>query len=566
MNLDQRSISAIGEYLAAPAEKKQLTGISGIYWKTLVDEITLAIHNKQPIDAFLSAEKDFVNFGITKEFFADADVACAAIANRTDDHPYIQIKFLSTWIQETFARISNADKKELLEKDIKRLEIELNQIYEEIEANQTARREFLMTEFSENFDTKIFALIENLDKTDALNRANMVTKRAVAKGLFMSVEDRRAFSGRNAQFQKETAKNEGLWNKLKTNEDKKKFREFSNGIVDLLEKSVVAEDSVNEKQRELLAIADQNLKLSPMEIENRVRTELEYVRDLTKLAARRLHMETCSLLKPDDKVFTLAIVYDCFDRIFEFDPLLLNNDRVSFIGKPSVLLVPGNGNALYDWKNNQIVIPLIPPGGNFMGSIATGIVEYRIDVDEEKKMMHSFQKIPENKLVKSIVTLRSNLTKDYLRWMTSEYSGFKVLSRESRTWFEHEIGPRKNEPVCPYEFQPFVMNQKSFAEALEAAKLRLKEPDYPDRPKDLWAAGVMSCQQGKHEDAIKYLEELTIKNPGHKFAWYNFGMLCMKNMRAQDAKNAFKNFMETGQRSWWTAVAAEHFRQLSDGM
>jgi len=339
------------------------------------------------------------------------------------------------------------------------------------------------------------------------------------------------------------------------------------GIMELLEKSVVSDDQINEKQRELLAIADQNQKLSPLEVEGRVRTEIEYIRDLVKLVARRLHLESCSLLKPDDPFFTLDTIHECFDRIFEFDPMLFNNERVSYIGKPSVLLVPGNGNALYDWKNNQIVIPLVPPGGNFMGSIATGIVEYRIDVDEEKKMMHSYQKTPENKTVKSIVTLRANLTKDYMRWMTSEYAGFKVLSKDSRLWFEHEIGPRKSEIFCPQELQPFAMNQKRFSEAFEAVKKRIKENGdaYATRPDDLWAGSVMACQLGKYEDALKYLDELTDKNPDHKFAWYNLGMICMKNMRGQDSQKAFKQFMLKGSRSWWTAVAAEHLRHLMDG-
>jgi tetratricopeptide (TPR) repeat protein len=180
-------------------------------------------------------------------------------------------------------------------------------------------------------------------------------------------------------------------------------------------------------------------------------------------------------------------------------------------------------------------------------------------------MMHSYQKTPENKMVKSIVTLRANLTKDYLRWMTSEYAGFKVLGKDSRLWFEHEIGPKKNEIFCPQEFQPFAMDQKQFTEAFEAAKKRIKDDaGAPTHQDDLWAASVMASQQGKYEDAIKYLEELTDKNPDHKFSWYNLGILCMKNMRAQDSQKAFKQFMVKGSRSWWTAVAAEHLRHMMD--
>ena len=43
MKLDQRSIAAIKEYIAAAPDKKSLTGIGGIYWKALVDEIMYAV-------------------------------------------------------------------------------------------------------------------------------------------------------------------------------------------------------------------------------------------------------------------------------------------------------------------------------------------------------------------------------------------------------------------------------------------------------------------------------------------------------------------------------------------
>lgn len=562
MHLNETAIQAIKEYLDAPQESRTVTRLGSIYWPSLIDSLTDLIVSSGDTASFLNSEYEFINFGMTKEFFDNFQEIRAAIDNSPSTYPHISIRFLTGWISDIMTRIYRGDKKELIEKDIKKLGLEKRRINAEIKSLQEARKESLMRELADGADKQLVAQVENLVTTDALNLQNLQTKKAIARGQFISAEERRDFANRTTRHQKEQAKNDSLVSKVKSPDGKKTLRSLAGQINELMEKSISCEEQIQTKQKDLTAIENVTEALSPLEVESRIRTELEYLRDMTKLCARRLHTEACSILKTGDRFFTLEKVHACFDLILEFDPNLLNNDRVQIFGKPGALIVPGNGNTMYDWKNNQFIIPLVPPNGDFMGSIASGIIEYRLDVDDDKKLLTSYQKLPDHKDTKSIVVLRSSLTKDYIKWMTSEYNGFKVLSKDVRAWFEHEIAPRKNEIYCPPQYQLFMLSPEEFKNLLESIEQKIAQNSGAIAKEDLWIASVLAYQQGKFNAAIEYIEQLHRLNPDHVFAYFNLGIMCMKVMKKQESIQAFQEFTKRNHRTWWTSVAAEHLRRL----
>jgi tetratricopeptide (TPR) repeat protein len=270
-------------------------------------------------------------------------------------------------------------------------------------------------------------------------------------------------------------------------------------------------------------------------------------------------------MKPGDTYFTMKDIDDSIDRIMEFDPEIVHNQRVALFGLPSVLIVPGNGSALYDWKNNRIIVPLIPPGGNYMASIAAGMIEYRLDVDEDKHLLTSYNKLSRHKDVKSVFHLKAELVKDYIVWMTSEYKGYKTLPKEERKWFEQEIAPKKNEIAVPLEYRPFMLAGEAFNEKCsETESLLAKEPEAC--PADvLWTASILLYQQGKFNQAMEMLMILIRKDPERSIAYYNLGHTCEKLMRKQEAIQFFGEYCKRNPQSWWAGAAMEHVRRLQTG-
>jgi len=253
---------------------------------------------------------------------------------------------------------------------------------------------------------------------------------------------------------------------------------------------------------------------------------------------------------------------ECLDRIIEFDPLLFKNDRVAIFGKPGVLIVPGNGNSLYDWKNNRLLVPLVPPGGNFMASIATGMIEYRLDVDEDKRMLNSYNQIPAHKKIRSMFQLRNNLMKDYVIWMTSEYKGYRILEKEKKDWFEHEIAPPKMDIFTPFEYQQFNITSSEFKKLMDSLDIKLSGDLSKCKNDELWSGSIVFYQQGKFQRAMEMLNALIQKDPENLMAYYNCGHIAMKCMNKSQAINSFTEYCNRNPQSWWTRVAREHLRRL----
>jgi tetratricopeptide (TPR) repeat protein len=564
MELSESTISILQEFLETPEKQRSLSNLTGIFWRTLIDGIIDLIHRGEDISRFLSEERPFINFGITKELFEDQERVAASIVAGQRDYRSIDIKFFDEWIADTFSKIYRADKKDLLDRDIKRLELELKQDKRECGEQQSGRRELIMNELGDSVDKRMIQTVESLVVTDGLYLQNLLTKQESAKGTFMSVEERRVCAARTMKYQEEMERAECVFSRVKSDEGKRSLRAFNTKIYELLEAWASCDARIKTKRQERAAVEHETKTLSPIEVEGRIRIELEYVRDMARLSAKRLRLAACSLLVPGAPFATFEKVVAGFDRILEFDPTLFNNDRVRLFGRPAALIVPGNGNAVYDWKNNLFVIPLVAPGGDVLASVATGVIEYRLDVDEDKLLMNSYQKIPEYKAVKSIVTLRAKMTKDYLTWMTSEYNGFKVLGKEVRAWFEREIAPKKTEIFCPLEYQPFVMSGEEVKKLAAAIESRLSHDDHPSRAEDLWGASIFAYQEGRNAEALDRLQKLLSLDPDHTFAYFNTGIIAMKTMNKPAAIAAFGEFVKRNPRSWWTSVVLDHLRRLQE--
>lgn len=562
MKFDNRSSNAISSYLKNPTEQRCIYELGAIYWSSFIDNITELINKEGDVNQFIQQEEDFLNTGIVDKVLENPEETLSTIKSNTAPYDHLKIHTITSWLEETIRKIYSGDKKELLEREIKNVRIQQKKIDSEVDTVQQMRKKLLLKEFSKNPDKTTLSQIDNLTDNDFLAYQNMQTNLEISKGVFFSVENRREFVERTNKLQKETVKSEALFSKLKTPEIKTAIRKCNSRINELFQKSINCLDTMTRKEKELDEIKCEESSLSALEVENRVRSELEYLRDLVKLCAKRLRIESCPILRPKVKFFTIKELCSFFDRIQEFDPRVFNNERVAIFGKPYILLVPGNGYGLYDWKYNRLIIPMVPYTGDFMASIATAIIEYRLDVDVDKKLLASYQKLPEQKGIRSMYALRSNLTKDYIKWMSSEYFGFKVLDKDTRKWFEHEIAPSKTDQFCPPQYQPFALSTEEFRDMLDAIEKKLQDTQPDPTEEDLWAASILNYQQGKFKESYKYINELLAIYPDHLFGYYNLGIVGMKTTHKQDAIKGFEEFMKRNPQSWWSSIAREHIRRL----
>jgi len=383
----------------------------------------------------------------------------------------------------------------------------------------------------------------------------------------MSAEQRREHVKQELELKKKLEFAASFISTLPNKDGSTEVKNMTKSIEALFVKVVDVEAALKKLTDDLEAVQKQSAEMSVSEIETRVTDELDYIHDLVKLSAKRIGLEPFPLARPEDKIFAMSMLLKSLNQITEFDPHIFHNDRVPLFGRPYVLLVPATCNAIYDWKNNCIILPTIVPGGNFMGSLATGIIEYRLDADEEKKILTSYNQLPDLKTVRSIIQLKARLIKEYIIWMTSEYNGYRILSKESKNWFEHEIGPSKNEMFTPLEFQSYIMTSMEFNKMFDEVTARLKEADESEgkiqpTAEDLWAGSQLYYQQGKFDKACPLLEKLVKIQPENNMAWYNLGFVAMKNSNRSLAREAFNTYCKMDTQSWWSKVARDQLRNL----
>jgi tetratricopeptide (TPR) repeat protein len=569
MEFDDNDLQIIRNFCADSANPRAVYALGALFWSKVCVRIGTLTREKGDIRAFVDSERDFLDFGLLEAIRDDYAAVKTAVKGEYEKYPYLKVGLFSDWLAATIEEILEGNQKELLHQDIKKTQYQIQHLHKEREAVQQARRDLLIAQLSDDSSPvpsgAILSQVGRLQQLDEKLFESLKTKKAVAKGMFFSVEQRRAFVEKESRLKKEQERYEGLASQIKQKTERATLNNLTTQITDLYSKVIDAEDGIARMEKRIEEIEQKRETMSVAEIESRALRSIEYIRDLVKLCARRLRMESCSFLRPKDPYFTAQELSSCLNRILEFDPRVFCNDRVNYLGKPSVLLVPGNGNAIYDWKNNLFIVPLVPPSGDFVGSIAAAVIEYRLDVDDEKKLLNSYVKLPEYHDIKSIYRLKGLLIKDYIVWMTSEYKGYRVLSGDVKRWFEHEIAPSRKEISCPPEYQQFAMDAKEFKKLLDDVEKRLEADAEKKNEDDLWIGSILNYQQGRFDRAYEYTKSLLEKNKDHLNAWYNLGHIGMRISRKQDALLGFGEFSKRNPQSWRAAVAREHMRRLQAG-
>jgi len=564
MEFNEKFAAALKLLKEDPENKQPVVEVSTSFWTWLGESLGEIIQGNGDVDPFIDANADLIDFGLCSKL-VDVAAIKPTIADADMVGCRIRLQTISQWLKELLQKIRQGDKVEKLERDIKVQQIQQKKFLDEISDIQKERRDKIENMYFRPTDPA--KSLGELENTEKLQLDSIRKKKDISKGTFMSAEQRREHVKQELELKKKLEFAAAFIATLPNKDGSTEVKNMTKSIEALFVKVVDVEAGLKKLTDDLEVVQKQSAEMSVSEIETRITEELDYIHDLVKLSAKRLSIEPFPLVRPGDKVFTMSMLLKSLNQITEFDPHIFHNDRVPLFGRPYVLLVPATGNAIYDWKNNCIILPSIPPGANFMGSLATGIIEYRLDADEEKKILTSFNQLPDLKTMRSIVQLKARLIKEYIIWMTSEYNGYRILSKESKNWFEHEIGPSKNDIFTPLEFQSYTMSSIEYNKLFDDTTARLKEAEDSEgkiepTPEDLWAGSLLLYQQGKFDKACPLLEKLVKLQPKNAMAWYNLGFVALKNMNRSLSRDAFNTFCKMDTQSWWSKAARDQLRNL----
>ena len=568
MNYSELFTKALTAYQETPDQ----TGVfDSPFWAMIIENVCEHVRSEGSIDAFLRDFGSFFNYGICKEISADPQSQIQCIEDSAPKNSPLSFCTFSLWLKDQIDKIRQSDKRDTLIKEFRTNQIQLSKNLREVQSlrNQRSAKlvQLIESSLSPNAQTDLKVLLDELTIIDESQLDSIRLKKAISKGTFFSVEQKRENAQHENRLSKASDKLKAFLDCYPPNEMVTEIRQFTSALSEMLQKIADLEQVLEKNQIDIESLEKKQAELSPIEFENKVREELEHIRDLTRLSAKRMHLENCPILVPGKSFLSYSKIIECLNRILEFDPRIFKNDRAAFLGKPQVVLVPGCGNALYDWKNNSIVIPLTCASENPMASISSGMIEYRLDADEEKLLLNSYHQLPETKTIRSTVQLKTQLAKDYTTWMTSEYMGYRVLPKSVKEWFEREIGPNKNEIFIPQAYQPFNFSGNEFNKLTKTIDERICEKGPEEaQTHDLWIGSILFHLQGNDQRAYDLMLVLLKRDITDPMVFYNFGQIASKLYARSNAIKGFSEFISRIPQCWWTRVAGDHLRNIQSSM
>lgn len=563
MKYSDKFTEAIKRIQSQDGSPAQAESCMSPFWEMVIENICEIIRTQKDLDTFLIQEQNFINFGIIPELCQDPQKVSSEITSCSSGQLPVQVLTMTAWISSMVYKIMKGDKEEILIKKIAMSRIGIKKAEREIAALQQDRKTLLISLLEKTPTGSQFQKYLNIvEEIDSMVLESLRVKKSVSNGAFLSVEQKRVHFEREKKIQKENQWYASMIGSIKERDGVLEAKKSTDKIVANFNVLLDYEFCIEKSEGELERIKKEHQEISPLEIQSKIRKELERMRDLVRLSARRLHCDSVPLITKDSKCFTYDILKDCFDRILEFDPKIYQNDRVTIFGRPSVLLVPGSGNAMYDWENNLFVVPFSIPGGNAMASVASGVIEYRLDVDESRYLLTTYNQLSDNKNIRSSTVLKSQLVKDYITWMTSEYKGYRILKKDSKQWFEHELAPNKMEIFTPPSHQIFALSKDEYQKQLSVAEEKIKDGLDNCSDQDIWIYSILYYQKGELADALRMLQFIAGRNKAEPMVYYNIGQIASKLNMRQVAQDGFTEYIRRNPQSWWAKNAQERISRL----
>ncbi|OGS33645.1 MAG: hypothetical protein A2293_10190 [Elusimicrobia bacterium RIFOXYB2_FULL_49_7] len=567
IKLSSSDISSVATYKRAPSDRKNQYVLNSIFWDNIYKIVRESSEQGKANDLKLNRYHDFFDLGILEASLLENGEADLAKLLEESSHP-VSDKHLYTfseWIELEYQRALSFDKRDHCRNEITLLDKEIAKTTADIQEKQNERQlQFSNGASSPNAKfvrepDKLIARFNALSGADDLFYEIQSIQKSINTGKFLAVEDKRALVNKTTEYHKLQEQLKSLYSELRDTTLSKELVEFGEHINSLINTVIDLEGRKQKKQEELDKIVNEAASFSPVEIEARINEVLDYFKGLMVLSSKRVKLEPCAVAAGKVLPATKSKLKKIIEEIVEFDPKVFKNDRVKYLGLPKFVIIPGLGKGLYDWKNNAVLIPTLP-AGRFDESVFAGIVEYKLDMDEDKILLTSFGKLEENKGVKSLLRLKEKFIKDYTIFMGQEVKGYKVMSKDLRNWFNREVAPNRSEVRIPIEYDPISMTQDAFERLKEELQKRIDSQSATSQ--EFFGLSVIHAYFEEWDKSLERLKRALELNPNHLEALYNLGIVYAKKHMRKEAADAFSEYVRKSPQNWWTGVCQEHLMRL----
>lgn len=435
----------VEKFTKEPDNREHLANLNNLYWDLIIGTIQKKLPKvKGTTVEFDETERRLINYGLLNpKFLPDNSKVMQEIEEDASFKPPeeqdLKYKYIEDVVQDVYLDAFGYNKLGKLNQERSAVEAALKAINERMTVLAAGRLN-LINSFPNGAAAAGF-----VQKLDALIKTASVLERTMKAGRQLSPEQRGQVvalkNSRSALSNQLAAFFTAV--KGRVSEDQvAQFREFGDEYEKRCMEVLIAQERLALKDEEVKRHQDEMKAITNKTKEIAYKNEIVRLKKYVLLAAKKSQVEPTAVLVGVREIATRKRVSEIIDLFLQenvdphvFEPKL---ERIRKMGRPSILLLPGSGVAVYDWEKHMFLVPLIPPK-TFEESIANAFVEFHWDMDaQDKTLRESYGEIKIYKKL-SITKLKTQLSKDYIVWATKESKGWKMLDKEVRGWFQAKI-------------------------------------------------------------------------------------------------------------------------------
>lgn len=368
------------------------------------------------------------------------------------------------------------------------------------------------------------------------------------KGMALKPETRKVFSELNLAVEQAKNKKSFLLRDVTKVGDSDRIIELDKEIENLMMERVEIKYQTDELEGDIvnLNLKQESLYQQAQETSDVLYPVIERMNANAMLCAKRMHRVPCSLrISGNQQLITKKDIINVLELLEQFDRKLFT-DKDEFY--PSFMIIPGIGNAIYDWKDKMILVPIIP-NTTVEESVITGIVDYKFTIDEEHELENAYFNLhPELKKM-GMMKIRATFLKDYSTWMLKEAAGIMTFKKHEKEWFEHEVAPFKNS----LRMTRYVKYNINTLDGI--AKLDKMADDYLDADINSFDGhllkGFVHSSREEPENAKEHFAKAVQIDKENLIAVYNLAIvLCSLHISAE-AVTWLKHYVTIDKGSFW---------------
>ena len=550
--------------------------INTLFWEYLFDRLRRAAADSETDEFVFSADDvDRFDFGWIDERTYPREDLHAAVAGE-EDLP--NILYLTQWLKREDHRNMEVGTRGGITDRIHNLTARVARIQQEIKDAQNSRSDLIRAHFSDKA-SMLLKTARELEDCEVIigYHGDRRKTRSIAKEDVKEMMER---SRRRDQLKPE-------WERLLGAINPAAGEMLAFVHRDAIQKRLLAVRMVQEIQQQEGERSKAQERVTELLASRRVYMEerLREIRSDVVLCSRWGRTESHSVLLSKREIHRKQAVLDAIESIVDFDPNIFDNRKVKREGRPLVLMTPGTGNGSYDFRTNTLIVPVSSPG-TLLESVAFALALYRRDVDQEFDESQLWKSFYDDRLWKKIKTRGMpkrfkdqmyEFVHSYVKWITRESKGMRVLETEIRGWFEEKVAPNHRGLMVPRDLRGVRGTEAD--KALE--DLAVQEPS----PEIRYRQAVLRFGRESYDEALKLLIEAQAMDPSRPDVWWGLGIIHAvledatiqelnvsglrgmgRRKRMEIAAEHFNKYVQEAPQSWWTLKAQDHLRRVRESM